>query len=125
MSFSEPVFLRSFCPRVEQSILRRLRLRSICRLASGDDRTWSHHADPRVWLLFVLYGACFGIEITVDNVAALYFKDHFKLSLGLAGFLAGLTGMMSIFARALGGYLGDRWGRRGFICVSTRATAGL
>ena len=69
-------------------------------------------ADPRVWLLFVLYGACFGIEITVDNVAALYFKDHFKLSLGLAGFLAGLTGMMNIFARAFGGYLGDRWGRR-------------
>lgn len=69
-------------------------------------------ADRRVWLLFVLYGASFGIEITVDNVAALYFKDHFKLSLGLAGFLAGLTGMMNIFARALGGYLGDRWGRR-------------
>jgi MFS transporter, NNP family, nitrate/nitrite transporter len=69
-------------------------------------------ADYRVWILFVLYGACFGVEITVDNVAALYFKDHFKLSLGAAGFLAGLTGMMNIFARALGGYLGDRCGLR-------------
>ena len=69
-------------------------------------------ADYRVWLLFVLYGACFGVEITIDNVAALYFRDHFQLSLGAAGFLAGLTGMMNIFARALGGYLGDRWGRR-------------
>jgi NNP family nitrate/nitrite transporter-like MFS transporter len=69
-------------------------------------------SDPRVWLLFVLYGACFGVEITIHNVAALYFKDQFKLSLATAGFLAGLTGMMNIFARALGGYMGDSWGKR-------------
>ncbi|MBO0910360.1 MAG: MFS transporter [Acidobacteria bacterium] len=74
-------------------------------------------ADYRVWLLFFLYGACFGVEITVDNVGALYFKDSFHLTLKLAGFLAGLMGMMNIFARALGGMAGDwagsRWGLRG------------
>jgi NNP family nitrate/nitrite transporter-like MFS transporter len=74
-------------------------------------------ADYRVWLLFLLYGACFGVEITVDNVAALYFKDSFHVTLKLAGLLASLIGMMNIFARALGGIAGDwagsRWGLNG------------
>lgn len=74
-------------------------------------------SDYRVWLLFLLYGACFGVEITVDNVAALYFKDSFHLTLKLAGLLAGLIGMMNLFARALGGIAGDwagaRWGLLG------------
>ena len=37
--------------------------------------------DPRVWVLFVIYGACFGIELTVNNVAALYFMDYLTLTL--------------------------------------------
>ena len=73
--------------------------------------------DYRVWILFILYGACFGIELTMDNVAALYFKDHFHLSLKAAGVVASSFGMMNLFARALGGMLGDaaglRWGLRG------------
>jgi NNP family nitrate/nitrite transporter-like MFS transporter len=68
---------------------------------------WEAAADYRVWLLFLLYAACFGVEITIDNVAALYFKDSFKVSLKLAGLLASATGMMNIFARALGGIAGD------------------
>jgi NNP family nitrate/nitrite transporter-like MFS transporter len=83
----------------------------------GMQAMWEAAADFRVWLLFVLYGACFGIEITVDNVAALYFKDSFHTTLTLAGLLAGLTGMMNVFARALGGMAGDwagnRWGFEG------------
>jgi nitrate/nitrite transporter NarK len=58
-----------------------------------------------------------GVEITVDNVAALYFRDSFHVTLKLAGILAGLIGMMNIFARALGGgggdWAGGRWGLRG------------
>lgn len=73
---------------------------------------WEAARDYRVWLLFVLYGACFGVEITVDNVAALYFKDSFHLTLRLAGLLASLIGMMNLFARALGGITGDWAGRR-------------
>lgn len=73
--------------------------------------------DYRVWLLFLLYGACFGIEITIDNVAALYFKDSFHLGLKMAGLLASATGMMNLFARAIGGMAGDWagkiWGLRG------------
>src|SRR5215831_9523597 len=90
---------RPFSPRIGGAVLRQ----AAC--------------DYRVWLLFLLYGACFGVEITVDNVAALYFRDSFHVSLRLAGFLAGLIGMMNLFARALGGIAGDWagswWGLNG------------
>jgi NNP family nitrate/nitrite transporter-like MFS transporter len=68
--------------------------------------------DPRVWALFVLYGACFGIELLMHNIAALYFTDYFGMGLGAAGILAGTFGVMNVFARAAGGYLGDRFGVR-------------
>jgi nitrate/nitrite transporter NarK len=83
----------------------------------GTQAFWEAAADYRVWLLFLLYAACFGVEITIDNVAALYFKDSFHVGLKLAGLLASATGMMNIFARALGGIAGDwaggMWGLRG------------
>jgi NNP family nitrate/nitrite transporter-like MFS transporter len=79
---------------------------------TGAQPLWDAAADYRVWLLFLLYGACFGVEITVDNVAALYFKDSFHTSLKLAGLLASLIGMMNLFARALGGIAGDWAGNR-------------
>ena len=73
--------------------------------------------DPRVWALFVIYGACFGVELTVNNVAALYYHDRFGLGLTAAGLAAGLYGLMNVFARPLGGIIGDRvgarWGLRG------------
>ena len=76
--------------------------------------------DPRVWALFVIYGACFGIELTVNNVAALYFVDYFEYfqsmdnvqAVGMAGLIASLFGLMNLFARTLGGYFGDRAGAR-------------
>ena len=84
---------------------------------TGTQALWEAAGDYRIWLLFVLYAACFGVEITIDNVAALYFKDSFRVSLGLAGLLASATGMMNIFARAAGGIAGDWvgniWGMRG------------
>jgi NNP family nitrate/nitrite transporter-like MFS transporter len=78
---------------------------------------WEACRDRRVWALSVLYAACFGMELTIDNVAALYFVDYFQLSLQSAGIAAGAFGMMNIFARALGGIVSDRcygrWGLRG------------
>jgi NNP family nitrate/nitrite transporter-like MFS transporter len=73
---------------------------------------WKACADYRVWVLFLAYGACFGIEITIDNIASLYFVDNFHLGLKEAGLIAGLFGMMNIFARALGGIFGDMAGRK-------------
>lgn len=77
--------------------------------------------DYRVWVLFLAYGACFGIEITIDNIATLYFVDNFNLGLKEAGIIAGTFGMMNIFARALGGIFGDKagrkWGLKGRILI--------
>ncbi len=68
--------------------------------------------DYRVWALFVIYGACFGVELTINNVAALYYYDRFDLNLATAGLIAGTFGLMNIFARTLGGFFGDKFGIR-------------
>lgn len=76
--------------------------------------------DSRVWALALVYGACFGLELTIDNVAALYFVDYFVELQGMdpmeainrAGLFAGLFGGMNLFARALGGIIGDKFGAR-------------
>mgnify|MGYP005852355881 CR=1 FL=1 len=78
---------------------------------------WTACRDRRVWALAVLYAACFGMELTIDNIAALYFVEYFQLGLRGAGAAAAAFGMMNLFARALGGYVSDRchekWGLRG------------
>ncbi len=76
--------------------------------------------DPRAWGLFAAYGLCFGVELTIDNVAAMYFIDHFPelnsanidpvRALSIAGLCASVFGGMSVFARTLGGYAADRCG---------------
>jgi NNP family nitrate/nitrite transporter-like MFS transporter len=76
--------------------------------------------DRRVWVLAMIYGACFGLELTIDNIAVLYFLDHFEhlkqappmQALATSGLVAGLFGGMNLFARALGGIVGDKVGTR-------------
>ena len=65
-------------------------------------------ANYRVWLLFITYGACFGVEIFIHNIAASYYVDTYGLSLKAAGLAAGSFGLLALFARALGGYVSDR-----------------
>jgi MFS transporter, NNP family, nitrate/nitrite transporter len=75
--------------------------------------------DHRVWALFIVYGACFGVELTINNIAVLYFVDYFaefkkmdpSAALKTAGLIASLFGLMNIFARTLGGAFGDRFGK--------------
>lgn len=69
--------------------------------------------DHRVWALFVIYAACFGIELTINNIAAIYYMDYFGLGLKTAGLVAGLFGLMNIFARTLGGFISDRFVQNG------------
>lgn len=81
--------------------------------------------DRRVWALFVIYGACFGIELTINNVAVLYFVETFHdfqemnavRALKMAGIIASLFGLMNLFARTVGGAFSDafgsRWGLQG------------
>lgn len=64
--------------------------------------------DYRVWLLFVTYGACFGVELTIHNLAAVYYVDRFGLSVTTAGLYVGCFGLLALFARALGGIISDR-----------------
>lgn len=79
----------------------------------ADKKTdWKVLADWRIWALTIAYAMCFGMEITFDNVASLHFVDTFKLSQASAGFWAGIFGMMNLFARALGGIVSDRVGRK-------------
>ena len=82
-------------------------------------------ADYRVWLMFVIYGACFGVELLINGSIALYFVDYFGYFKDMplaeaavtAGLIASLFGLMNIFARTLGGIFGDNfaslWGLRG------------
>ena len=81
----------------------------------GWDSFKAASANHRVWLLFVTYGACFGIEIFIHNIAAVYYVDHFGLSLKSAGLAAGSFGLLALFARALGGWVSDKMAQRGTI----------
>jgi len=59
------------------------------------------------WLLFIQYGCCFGVELTMNNLSALYFSEKFDLSVESAAAIASIFGFMNIFARPLGGYSSD------------------
>lgn len=62
----------------------------------------------RVWILFGAYAACFGIEIFIHNIIAMYYVNNFSFSLKEAGFAAGIFGLLALFARALGGIVSDK-----------------
>jgi len=75
------------------------------------------------WILFVQYACCFGVELTMNNAAALYFKDEFGQSTESAAAIASIFGWMNLFARGLGGFSSDffnaRMGMRGRILIHT------
>jgi NNP family nitrate/nitrite transporter-like MFS transporter len=60
------------------------------------------------WLLYIQYGCCFGVELTMNNAAASYFVDEFGLSTETASAVASIFGFMNIFARGLGGFVSDK-----------------
>jgi len=75
------------------------------------------------WLLFVQYACCFGVEMTMNNAVALYFRDEFGQSTESAAAIASIFGFMNIFARGLGGFCSDfgnkKAGMRGRLFVQT------
>lgn len=81
---------------------------------------WQAARDYRVWALLAIYGACFGIELSLNNVAVLYLVDYFPelkamepaQALKTAGLVAGICGSLNLFARALGGIVADKFGKR-------------
>jgi len=74
-------------------------------------------ANYRMWVLVVLYAFCFGVELTMNEIAATYFFDYFDVNLRVAGAIASSFGLMNLFARSIGGALSDwaskKYGMRG------------
>ncbi len=81
---------------------------SSAKRASGWVTFTAAARDFRVWMLFIAYGACFGVELTIHNLAAIYYVDRFGLSMTAAGLYVGCFGLLALFARALGGLASDR-----------------
>ncbi|WP_031428828.1 MFS transporter [Flavimarina sp. Hel_I_48] len=67
--------------------------------------------DYRVWILFVVYAACFGMELTVYGTMDDYLQNTFSLSRITAGNIVLSFALMNLFARTLGGYFGDKFGK--------------
>jgi NNP family nitrate/nitrite transporter-like MFS transporter len=61
------------------------------------------------WLLFIQYGCCFGVELTMNNAAASYFKETFNQSTESAAAIASIFGWMNLFARGIGGFTSDKF----------------
>jgi len=99
------------CPQGDYKELRKAGI----EIESGKKGGWqvfkAAMSNYRVWMLFVTYGACFGIELFVHNVAASYYVERYKLDLQSAGMAAGSFGLLALFARALGGIFSDRVAR--------------
>lgn len=55
------------------------------------------------WIAFIQYAACFGVELTMNNATAMYFKEEFDLTTSSAQAIASLFGWMNLFMRGLGG----------------------
>jgi len=64
------------------------------------------------WLLFIQYGCCFGVELTMNNASSKYFQDVFGLSTESASAVASIFGWMNLFARGLGGFTSDRLNKK-------------
>jgi NNP family nitrate/nitrite transporter-like MFS transporter len=60
------------------------------------------------WLLFIQYGCCFGVELTMNNASASYFKEEFKQTTETAAAIASIFGWMNLFARGVGGFVSDK-----------------
>ena len=117
------IFYWRFTQDCPQGNFAELRSRGIA-IEGGKKGGWASFraacANYRVWMLFTTYAACFGVEVFIHNVAAIYYVDHFHLSLKAAGMAAGSFGLLALFARALGGWLSDKAAaRRG---LDVRAT---
>eukprot|EP01084_Bolivina_argentea_P073752 133825_1 len=72
---------------------------SVFKIGAGDYRTW---------ILFLVYAACFGIELTVLRFAVGYLTGaQFALKQSMAGFIILLFSLCNLFARSIGGVIAD------------------
>ena len=75
--------------------------------------------NTNVLVLLLQYACCFGVEVTMTNATALYYKDEFGQTTVSAAAIASVFGIMNLFARGIGGFISDmfnaKYGMRGRI----------
>merc|ERR1719326_2480690 len=64
-------------------------------------------SNVNAWLMTIAYGMCFGIELTMNNIGALFFHSYFGMSVTVAGAIASIWGATNLFARSIGGFVSD------------------
>ena len=93
------------CPRGNYSKLKKTgempEVSAVASFRSGS-------LDFNTWILFIQYACCFGVELTMNNAAALYFNEQFGQSTEAAAAIASIFGWMDIFARPIGGFISDK-----------------
>jgi NNP family nitrate/nitrite transporter-like MFS transporter len=76
-------------------------------------------SNVNAWILTLTYGFCFGVELTMTNVAALYFYEYHGMTPLLSSVFASIFGLVNLCARSLGGIWSDaasaKYGMRGRI----------
>lgn len=79
----------------------------------GDNSGWSSFkaaiSNYSTWILMLNYATCFGVELYVYNNLGDYLQEKFGVSNSEAQFLVFIFGCMNLGARALGGFLSDRF----------------
>lgn len=113
-------FISDDCPKGNYSDLKKQGLMPEVS-AAASFRSGAFNVNT--WILFMQYGCSFGVELTMNNAAALYFKEVFKLSTESAAAIASIFGFMNLFARGIGGFSSDKMnakmGMRGRLIVQT------
>ncbi|KAG7360258.1 nitrite extrusion protein 1 NarK [Nitzschia inconspicua] len=113
-------FISDDCPKGNYSELKR---NGAMKEVSASMSFVKGCANYNTWLLFIQYAICFGVELTMNNAAAEYFRGEFDLTNESAGAIASLFGWMNLFARGIGGHISDmanaKWGMPGRLWAQT------
>lgn len=67
----------------------------------------------------VIYRYCYGVELTIEGIVAVFFRERFRMGMEAAGVAAACFGVMNVVSRAVGGMasdeLGEIFGIRGLL----------
>ncbi len=77
----------------------------------------------QVAILCLCYAVTFGGELAVESMLPGYFEKMFGLSVAVAGIMGAGFAFASLVARPLGGFLGDRVGRKPVMIVAMAGSA--
>jgi MFS transporter, NNP family, nitrate/nitrite transporter len=77
----------------------------------------------QVAILCLCYAVTFGGELAVESMLPAYFEKMFKVSVTLAGSMGAGFAFASIVARPMGGWMGDKFGRKPIIVTALGGSA--